>query len=90
MSYGVGGASVVLVEFRHGGSECSAFKSRMDMVKQVMNNGAICGNYYGSPEHLAALDDIEAHIAKVRESIAEDRAEEERRANLPDEECLDG
>jgi hypothetical protein len=77
MSMGVGGASVVLVEFRHGGVETDAFKSRLGLVQAVIDNGAIGGSYHGSDEHLAALDAIEAHIRKVREFIADERAREE-------------
>jgi hypothetical protein len=83
-SMSVGDATVVLVEFRRGGAESTFFKSRLEMVLEVIDNGAIADSYHGSGEHLAVLDQIEAHIAKVRTFIAEEAAREAADAALDD------
>ncbi len=73
MSMSIGGASVALVESRHGGMNCEAYPSRLALVLAVIDNGGIslADSYYGSYGHKAALDAVEKKIKAARENIAE-------------------
>lgn len=72
MSMIVGGATVALVESKHGGMNCEAYPSRLAMVLAVIDNGGIslADSYYGSAGHKAALDAVEQKIAEARQRIA--------------------
>lgn len=56
------------------------YDSKLDLILQLMNNGSIGGDsgYYGSPEHLDALNKIEQHLTVVRKEIAKDQEREKR------------
>lgn len=81
----VGPRSIALVELRRGAVECNAFKTRLELVLQVMNNSAIGVGLglpsieeigYGSNGHLKALDAIEEQLRATRAAIAEQNAKE--------------
>lgn len=73
MSMSVGGATVALVESRHGGMNCEAYPSRLALVLAVIDNGGIslADSYYGGDGHKAALAAIAKQVADVQAKIAE-------------------
>ncbi len=88
MSMSVGGASVVVVEHKHGGMDCAAFRGKLEAVLQMINRGDLGGGIgYGCAEHKAALDKVEQQLAETRAHIAEMEAED---ASGVDEEQCDG
>lgn len=74
----VGGASIALVEHKHGGMEVDTFKTRLEMVCRVIDNGAVSlsDDGYGGAGHKLALDAVEKQIAETRVKIAEDERRE--------------
>lgn len=59
------------------GLEIETHTNRLSMVKAVMDNGALGGGgCYGDDHHIAALNEIEYHLEKVRANIARQRADE--------------
>ncbi len=85
MSMNIGGATVALVESRHGGMYCEAHPSRLALVLALIDNGAIglADSFHGSDAHVAALDAIEAKLESVRAKIRADREHEARIAAMP-------
>jgi hypothetical protein len=79
------GATVALVESRSTSMKCSAYPSRLAMVLDVLDNGAIGGpnGYYGSDDHKAALDAVEKQIAATRARISHQEACEAKLAAEP-------
>lgn len=76
----IGGATVALVESKRGGMDCGAYPSRMAMVLEVLNNGAIGGDGgWGSDGHKAALAEVAERIAAIQASIV---AQEKRDAYI--------
>lgn len=73
MSMSIGGATVAMVENRHGGMYCEAHPNRLALVLALIDSGAIglADSYHGSDAHKSALDAIEQRIRSVREGIAE-------------------
>lgn len=85
MGMSVGPAMVALVEFGHGSVYSEAYKNRLAMVLDVINNGGIGTNLglpsideigYGSKGHVQALDAIEEQLRATRAAIAELNARE--------------
>lgn len=75
MSMSIGGASVVVVEHKHGGMSCDAFKGKLEAVLQMIDRGDLGGGLgYGCDEHKAALHIVERQIAETRRCIAEQEA----------------
>lgn len=72
MSMIIGGATVALVESRHGGMNCEAYPSRLALVLAVIDNGGIslADSYHGSDGHKAALEEIAQKVAEVRSKIS--------------------
>ena len=69
--------SVALIVAPGRGLQIGTYKSKLDLIIELLGSGSIGKSYYGSPEHLAALDQIEQRLAVVRRDIA---AEAERDA----------
>jgi hypothetical protein len=66
----IGGAAIALVESRHNSMHCEAYPSRLAMVLDVLNNGALGGGIgHGCDEHKAALAQVATHIATVQAQI---------------------
>lgn len=68
---------VVLVVSSQGGQEISTFKTRLQMVTWLIDNGVISEttSYYGSAEHVAALHAIENQILSTLGKIAQQERE---------------
>ena len=77
MSMSIGGASIVVVEHKHGAMHCDAFKGKLEAVLQMIDRGDLGGaNGYGCDEHKAALDRVARQLAETRRCIAEQEANE--------------
>ena len=85
----IGGARVAMVESRQGSMHCEAYPSRLALVLDVINNGAIGGGCgYGCDEHKAALAEVERQIADTRARIArQDERESLRGVPAPCKHC---
>lgn len=67
-----GNCPIAVFKARAGGFEVDGYISELDAVKGLIDNGTLGGRTgWGSAEHKAALDQVEAHIIKVRADIAE-------------------
>ncbi len=68
----VGGAKIGLVINELGALHFGAYKTRLEMILDLMDNGGVSKDerWYGSPGHKAALDEIEEQLARVRATIA--------------------
>ena len=73
MSMSIGGATVALVESRHGGMYCEAHPTRLALVLALIDNGALSmdASYYGSDGHKAALTQVQQQVEKTLRHIAE-------------------
>lgn len=61
---------LALVDATGSGLEVETFDSRLEMVKAIMDNGALGGGGgYGDKKHQAALDEIAKWIPQVRRKI---------------------
>ena len=84
MSMHIGGASVVVVEHKHGGMNCDAFKGKLEAVLQMIDRGDLGGGCgYGCDEHKAALALVERQIAETRRCIAEQEANDASNEETP-------
>lgn len=69
---------VAVVENSGSGMKIETYFSLLEMVKEVMNHGGIGGGEcYGDEKHLAALVEIESHLAEVRQAIKKFNGEAE-------------
>lgn len=72
MSMSIGGATVALVEHRHGGMICEAYPTRLALVFDLVDNGALGGGgFHGDDAHKAALKLMAEHIVFIQAKIAE-------------------
>lgn len=72
MSMSIGGATVTVVEARHGRMNCDSYPSKLEAVLQMIDYGDLGGGIgYGCDEHKAALDAVERRVAETRTKIAE-------------------
>lgn len=77
-----GGATVALVQYTKFGMDCEMFKSRLDMVLKVIDNGGIGeslgGSGYSSDAHVQALEMIEKQLKETRTAVRKMRAADAR------------
>jgi hypothetical protein len=52
------------------GLEVTTHDSSFELVKTLLNSGSIADGAWGSEAHLAALNEVEKHLAFVRMEIA--------------------
>ena len=66
--------SVALLIAPGRGLEIETYPSKLKMILDLIGNASIAGGaeYFGSPGHLAALDEIENRLASVRKQIIEE------------------
>lgn len=64
--------ALILVESVRGQQHVQSSASRLHLVKELLNNGALGGRSfgYGCPEHVAALAEVIVTVKEVRERIA--------------------
>lgn len=63
--------------------ETLTYKSRMHVIKELLNNGEI-GNDHGGwsgDGHKAALEEVESYICEIRKEFEEYEAEQDREIN---------
>ncbi len=65
---------IAVVENSGRGIKIETYQSPLALVMSLLNHGSIGNGCYGSKEHVAALEKVEAHIYEVRQSIAKHNA----------------
>lgn len=65
------GARIAVVEYKMGGMSMDAFNDHLSLVLSLIENGNLGGqqSYYGSPDHISALDAVDIAVAEVRRQI---------------------
>jgi DNA segregation ATPase FtsK/SpoIIIE-like protein len=68
--------SIAVVERHHGGLRVETYQTPLALIMSLMNSGYLANCSYGQEAHVAALNEIEKHLAHVREKIVKHNSEE--------------